>query len=104
MIHLRDVQFVAASCPPGAGRNAIDPRFVSLFSTFNITFPSDNVIDHIYSSILTFVLGYFPRPYVFRCVWNDCGLVCFFPLFLFFFSLLCLIACVLVCLLVLWND
>ena len=53
MIHLRDVQFVAASCPPGAGRNAIDPRFVSLFSTFNITFPSDNVIDHIYSSILT---------------------------------------------------
>eukprot|EP00727_Mastigamoeba_balamuthi_P006867 m51a1_g2800 putative dynein heavy chain axonemal (4501) ;mRNA; f:77561-92205 len=49
---LRNVQFVAAMGLPGGGRNAIDPRVLSLFNVFNITFPSDENLNHIYSSIL----------------------------------------------------
>ena len=30
----------------------MDPRFISLFSVFNITFPSDKSLKHIYESIL----------------------------------------------------
>ncbi|RNC46937.1 dynein heavy chain [Trypanosoma cruzi] len=32
--NVRDTQFVAAMAPPGGGRNALDPRFVSLFTIF----------------------------------------------------------------------
>ncbi|KAL0246130.1 hypothetical protein GEMRC1_007344 [Eukaryota sp. GEM-RC1] len=45
--------------PPLAGRNPIDPRFVSLFSTFNITFPSEDALVHIFSSIVSSYL----RPF-----------------------------------------
>jgi dynein heavy chain len=37
---------------PGGGRNDVDPRFISLFSVFNMTFPSDESLFHIYNSIL----------------------------------------------------
>ena len=37
---------------PGGGRNEVDPRFISLFSVFNITFPSQESLTKIYSSIL----------------------------------------------------
>ena len=37
---------------PGGGRNDVDPRFISLFSVFNVTFPSDESLTKIYSSIL----------------------------------------------------
>ena len=37
----------------GGGRNEVDPRFVSLFSVFNVTFPSMESLSHIYSSIIT---------------------------------------------------
>ncbi|XP_022239390.1 dynein heavy chain 10, axonemal-like [Limulus polyphemus] len=36
----------------GGGRNEIDPRFLSLCCVFNMTFPSDDTVYHIYSSIL----------------------------------------------------
>ena len=39
--YIRDLQFVAAMVPPGAGRNPVDPRFVSKFSVINISFPSE---------------------------------------------------------------
>ncbi|KAF8276972.1 putative dynein heavy chain [Trypanosoma cruzi] len=50
--NVRDTQFVAAMAPPGGGRNALDPRFVSLFTIFNILFPSDESINTIYGQIL----------------------------------------------------
>lgn len=37
---------------PGGGRNEVDPRFISLFSVFNVTFPSQESLMKIYSSIL----------------------------------------------------
>jgi len=37
---------------PGGGRNEVDPRFVSLFTVFCKVFPSDDVIEHIFQSIL----------------------------------------------------
>ncbi|KEG14252.1 putative dynein heavy chain [Trypanosoma grayi] len=49
---VRDTQFVAAMAPPGGGRNTLDPRFVSLFTVFNILFPSDESINTIYGQIL----------------------------------------------------
>ena len=49
---VRDTQFVAAMAPPGGGRNALDPRFVSLFTVFNILFPQDESIHTIYQQIL----------------------------------------------------
>jgi len=36
---------------PGGGRNPVDERFISLFSVFNITFPSEDSLKKIYSSI-----------------------------------------------------
>ncbi|ORX45970.1 hypothetical protein BCR36DRAFT_332447 [Piromyces finnis] len=50
--HLKDVQFVSAMGTPGGGRNDIDPRFSSLFATFNITFPKKESLSRIYSSII----------------------------------------------------
>ena len=37
---------------PGGGRNEVDPRFISLFSVFNVTFPSQESLTKIYVSIL----------------------------------------------------
>lgn len=44
--------FFAAMGKAGGGRNELDPRFVSTFCVFNLTFPSDDTIKHIYRSIL----------------------------------------------------
>ena len=49
---MRDIGYLAAMGKAGGGRNETDPRFVSLFSVFNMTFPSDESLFHIYSSIL----------------------------------------------------
>lgn len=38
--------------PPGGGNNPVDPRLMTLFCTFNITFPSKEAIEKIYTSIL----------------------------------------------------
>ncbi|CAH3028713.1 unnamed protein product, partial [Porites evermanni] len=48
----RDIGFVAAMGKPGGGRNEVDPRFISLFSVFNVTFPSQESLTKIYFSIL----------------------------------------------------
>lgn len=37
----------------GGGRNVVDPRFVSLFCVYNVTVPSDETLEYIYSSILS---------------------------------------------------
>ena len=47
-----DTQFVGSMTPPGGGNNQVDPRVMSLFSVFNITFPSKEAIEKIYTSIL----------------------------------------------------
>ena len=38
--------------PPGGGNNKVDPRVMSLFSVFNITFPSKEATEQIYTKIL----------------------------------------------------
>ena len=48
-----DLMYIGAMGPPGGGRNDVDPRFVSLFSVFNLTRPSTAVLQSIYGSILT---------------------------------------------------
>ncbi|KAM6297937.1 dynein axonemal heavy chain 10 [Aegotheles albertisi] len=49
---LRDLGFIAAMGKAGGGRNEVDPRFISLFSVFNIPFPSEQSLNLIYASIL----------------------------------------------------
>jgi dynein heavy chain len=49
---IKDIGFIAAMGKAGGGRNETDPRFLSLFTVFNMTFPSDTSLFHIYSSIL----------------------------------------------------
>eukprot|EP00798_Chlamydomonas_sp_ICE-L_P031818 gene31818-7022_t len=38
--------------PPGGARNPVDPRFISLFSTFEIQFPTNDNLRTIYQAIL----------------------------------------------------
>ncbi|KAG5280454.1 hypothetical protein AALO_G00060150 [Alosa alosa] len=49
---LKDLGFIAAMGKAGGGRNEVDPRFISLFSVFNIPFPAEEALHVIYSSIL----------------------------------------------------
>ena len=49
---MRDFNYVAAMGPPGGARNPVDPRFISLFNTFEIQFPDVDNLRTIYSSIL----------------------------------------------------
>eukprot|EP00003_Mantamonas_plastica_P006673 TRINITY_DN1548_c0_g5_i2.p1 TRINITY_DN1548_c0_g5~~TRINITY_DN1548_c0_g5_i2.p1 ORF type:complete len:3052 (-),score=1213.08 TRINITY_DN1548_c0_g5_i2:66-8516(-) len=58
---LLDVMFIGSMGPPGGGRNNVDPRFISLFNVFNITFPSDQSLTKIYTSILNHHLLSFPE-------------------------------------------
>lgn len=47
----------------GGGRNDVDPRFISMFSTYYMPFPSDEAITHIYSSILKGHVSIFPEKF-----------------------------------------
>lgn len=47
--------------PPGGGNNRVDPRLMSLYDVFNITFPSKESIQKIYSSMLRKHLLEFPE-------------------------------------------
>lgn len=47
-----DTQYVGAMTPPGGGNNPVDPRLMTLYSTFNITSPSREATEKIYTSIL----------------------------------------------------
>ncbi|XP_014779882.1 dynein axonemal heavy chain 10 isoform X2 [Octopus bimaculoides] len=49
---MKDIGYIAAMGKAGGGRNETDPRFVSLFTSFNMTFPSDESLYGIYNSIL----------------------------------------------------
>jgi len=59
--NFRDLGYVAAMGVPGGGRNPVDPRFISLFSVYNITFPSDESVSKIYNSILSGHLAAFSQ-------------------------------------------
>ena len=49
---LKDMQYIGAMGPPGGGRNPVDPRFIALFNVFNLTPPTAEVLNSIYSSII----------------------------------------------------
>jgi len=48
----RDLGWMAAMGRPVGGRNDVDPRFISLFTVFNMTFPAEESLYRIYNSIL----------------------------------------------------
>lgn len=54
----KDMTFYAAMGTAGGGRNEVDPRFISMFSTYNIVFPNDESLIQIYSSIFKGHLQY----------------------------------------------
>lgn len=47
-----DVQLIGCFPPPGGSHNKLDPRFVTQFCVLGVSTPSDEAIQHIYSSIL----------------------------------------------------
>ena len=51
--NIKDISYVAAMGKAGGGRNPTDPRFLSLFTTINMTFPDEISLKHIYSSMLS---------------------------------------------------
>lgn len=61
MREIVDTQYVGACTPPGGGNNPVDPRLMSLYSVFNITFPSKEAIEKIYTSILEKHVEEFPE-------------------------------------------
>lgn len=48
----KDLNFFAAMGAAGGGKNEVDSRFVSKFAAFNMVFPGDDTVRHIYNSIL----------------------------------------------------
>lgn len=44
--------YLAAMGKPGGGRNEVDPRFISMFSVYNVIFPMKQTLQYIYRSIL----------------------------------------------------
>uniref|UniRef100_A0A1I8PAD1 Dynein-1, subspecies f n=1 Tax=Stomoxys calcitrans TaxID=35570 RepID=A0A1I8PAD1_STOCA len=54
----KDITFYAAMGRAGGGRNDVDPRFISMFSVYNIVFPNDESLLQIYSSIFKGHLEY----------------------------------------------
>ncbi|XP_058809033.1 dynein axonemal heavy chain 10 [Phymastichus coffea] len=50
---IRDTNFLAAMGRSGGGRHNVDPRFISMFSVYNVTFPAEDTLHYIYESILT---------------------------------------------------
>jgi dynein heavy chain len=56
-----DIRYVACISPPAGGNNVVDPRLMTLFSVFNVTFPSKDAIQKIFSSLLTKHLQEFPE-------------------------------------------
>ncbi|XP_066511362.1 dynein axonemal heavy chain 10-like isoform X1 [Hoplias malabaricus] len=75
---LRDLGFIAAMGKAGGGRNEVDSRFISLFSVFNIPFPEEEALHHIYSSILK---GH-TRPFE-ECIQRICDKLTFCTLELY---------------------
>ncbi|KAM3960300.1 LOW QUALITY PROTEIN: dynein heavy chain at 89D [Aphomia sociella] len=59
--NLKDIGFLAAMGKAGGGRNDVDPRFISMFSVYNLQFPSEATLRHIYVSILSGHFSIFPE-------------------------------------------
>lgn len=49
---IKDTQVVTALLPPSVA-NMVDPRLLSLFTSYNLIFPSQENLQRIYNSILT---------------------------------------------------
>ncbi len=49
---LKDMTYIGAMGPPGGGRNNEDPRVVAMFSVFTLPDPTNDVLKHMYSSII----------------------------------------------------
>ena len=49
---LKDMKYIGAMGPPGGGRNPVDTRFMALFNVFNLTSPTAEVLNSIYTSII----------------------------------------------------
>lgn len=60
----KDLTFYAAMGVAGGGRNEVDTRFISMFSVFNLLFPEDTTLTHIYNSILSGHLSIFTEEYI----------------------------------------
>ncbi|XP_051175007.1 dynein axonemal heavy chain 10 [Leptopilina boulardi] len=52
-MNIKDICFLSAMGKAGGGRNYVDPRFISMFSVYNVTFPADETLNYIYTSILS---------------------------------------------------
>ncbi|CAK9806047.1 Dynein axonemal heavy chain 10 [Anthophora plagiata] len=52
LMYMKDMCYLAAMGKPGGGRNEVDPRFISMFSVYNVVFPSNETLNYIYASIL----------------------------------------------------
>lgn len=50
--NLKDISYLAAMGIAGGGRNEVDPRFMSMFTVYNLVFPADSTLGHIYTCIL----------------------------------------------------
>ncbi|XP_049877279.1 dynein axonemal heavy chain 10 [Pectinophora gossypiella] len=59
--NIKDVGFLAAMGKAGGGRNDVDPRFISMFSVYNLQFPPESTLRHIYLSILAGHFSTFPE-------------------------------------------
>ncbi|KYN43305.1 Dynein heavy chain 10, axonemal, partial [Trachymyrmex septentrionalis] len=51
--YMKDIYYLAAMGEPGGGRNEVDPRFISMFSVCNVTLPTNETLNYIYTSILS---------------------------------------------------
>ncbi|XP_050455387.1 dynein axonemal heavy chain 10 [Cataglyphis hispanica] len=51
--YMKDIYYLAAMGEPGGGRNEVDPRFISMFAVYNVTIPSSETLNYIYTSILS---------------------------------------------------
>lgn len=65
----KDLTFYSAMGCAGGGRNEVDPRFISMYSVFNLVFPNDESLAHIYSAIFKghFVKGGFKEDLLKIC-------------------------------------
>jgi dynein heavy chain len=60
--YIKDCGYIGAMGPPGGARSVLDPRFVAMFSVFNIPTPSNESLAMILSSMLKRHMEPFPGP------------------------------------------
>lgn len=63
----KDLKFFAAMGSAGGGKNEVDSRFLSKFAAFNVIFPDDDTLKHIYNSILKGHLDIFNKELIPIC-------------------------------------